>query len=532
MSRSIGRKILKSTMVGLVLGTIGIGVYHGFKYPDKLKEGWNNFWDEEQTIPNTPGVPDTPDNPDVSVEPEEPLTYTIKFTVDEEETSQTIANGGYATVPEEPYKQGYIFLGWSVDGQTVVEDVSTYTIKADTTFVALFEEITTTSASLFTFENGVVTSYIGEDLYVKIPETYSLGETKTVQKQFTDVSELYSHMSDNGLTTLTITDSEGNQIEVTQSSIWSATISYPVTASVEEQTYIDGTDYTVTELGQYIFRSSSVKQVILPSTLTTIQVQAFYQCNNIKEMIIPKSVTKIHYNSFMTLNSIERYVVEEGNTVYDSRDNCNSIIETATNTFFAGAGKSIIPNTVTAIGEHAFYNKGPKEIVLPDTVTTLNRYSFSYCKGLEKVTLGKGITNIPQYAFNQCSDLKEIVFSNTLKTIEDYAFQYCDGLTEISLPEGVESLGKKVFGLCKNLEKVILPSTLKTMGDEVFYVNNKIAEVVLNSTTLPTIGTKILSNANKDCKIYVVDELYNSYLAMDSLASYTSQIYKLSEKEN
>ena len=88
-------------------------------------------------------------------------------------------------------------------------------------------------------------------------------------------------------------------------------------------------------------------------------------------------------------------VVENGNTKYDSRNNCNAIIETATNTLISGCKNTIIPNSVTSIGSHAFYRcTGLTSVTIPNSVTTIGNYAFYGCTGLTSVTIPNSVTSI------------------------------------------------------------------------------------------------------------------------------------------
>ena len=96
------------------------------------------------------------------------------------------------------------------------------------------------------------------------------------------------------------------------------------------------------------------KNTIIPNSVTAIDYEAFSGCTSLTSVIIPNSVTSIHYSSFDGCPGLTSIVVESGNNVYDSRNNCNAIIETASNTLIAGCKNTIIPNSVTSIGDWAF----------------------------------------------------------------------------------------------------------------------------------------------------------------------------------
>ena len=98
----------------------------------------------------------------------------------------------------------------------------------------------------------------------------------------------------------------------------------------------------------------SLKNIVIPDSVTTIGDNAFRGCENLTSIVIPDSVTSIEYQAFRNCSSLTGIVVEEENPRYDSRNNCNAIIETATNTLVCGCSTTIIPDSVTTIGCEAF----------------------------------------------------------------------------------------------------------------------------------------------------------------------------------
>ncbi len=115
-------------------------------------------------------------------------------------------------------------------------------------------------------------------------------------------------------------------------------------------------------------------------TVTTIGDNAFRKCNGLTSVTIPSSVTTIGNYTFSICSGLKSLKVESGNTRYDSRNNCNAIIETASNTLIVGCQNTVIPNTVTCIGEDAFWGcSGLTSVTIPNSVTTIDRYAFYGC---------------------------------------------------------------------------------------------------------------------------------------------------------
>lgn len=165
----------------------------------------------------------------------------------------------------------------------------------------------------------------------------------------------------------------------------------------------------VQHIGKYAFYCcDDITSIALPNGLNSIGIAAFSNCN-IENLIIPKSVTSIGRNAFNETNELKSIVIEEGNTVYDSRDNCNAIIETGTNTLIRGCKNTTIPYGITSISNTAFY--GCQELVemeIPGSVISIGDNAFYCCYKLSSVTLPQSVTSIGADAFYNCSALASI----------------------------------------------------------------------------------------------------------------------------
>ena len=130
----------------------------------------------------------------------------------------------------------------------------------------------------------------------------------------------------------------------------------------------------------------------IPEGVTAVTSLAFYNCHHLKSLYIPASLTTIPFASFCGCRNLESIVVDKANSVYDSRNNCNAIIETTTNTLVSGCMNTMIPEEVEFIGHYAFAEcLGLKEIVIPDAVHTIGMDAFSGCSSLKVITFGKGL---------------------------------------------------------------------------------------------------------------------------------------------
>ena len=234
------------------------------------------------------------------------------------------------------------------------------------------------------------------------------------------------------------------------------------TATIPETVTYDGTTYSVTSIGSDAFSGcssltsltipnsvtsigssafygcSSLTSITIPNSVTSIEKGAFAYCSSLTSITIPNSVTSIGYNTFSGCSSLTSIVVESGNTMYDSRDNCNAIIETATNTLISVCQSTSIPNSVTSIGFGAFeYCSSLTSITIPNSVTSIGDYAFYYCSSLTSITIPNSVTSIGNYAFYYCSALADIYcYATTPPACDDITFMGVSMHCYIHVPAG------------------------------------------------------------------------------------------------
>lgn len=186
------------------------------------------------------------------------------------------------------------------------------------------------------------------------------------------------------------------------------------------------------EICQESFRDCvSLKSVLLPSGLECIGFGVFSGCQELTSIIIPSSVSDIHMTSFYGCNSLGSIIVEEGNAVYDSRYNCNAIIKTADNMLLIGYMNTIIPESITSIGEKAFmYCHKLSEMVVPESVKEIGIYAFQHCTNLRKLILSEGLQAIRWGAFWDCG-LTTVTVPASVREIEPGAF-WMSGLATLT----------------------------------------------------------------------------------------------------
>ena len=303
----------------------------------------------------------------------------------------------------------------------------------------------------------------------------------------------------------------------------------------------EGRDYAVTTIGTaaflYCFYLTSLS---LPNSLTTIEGDAFSYCSGFTgDLVIPNSVTTIKSGAFFTCYSFngdlvlgtgvttignwafnscdgltgmlnipsnvesigedafvyckfEGIVVDPENPNYDSRENCSAIITTSTNELAFGCKNTIIPNTVTAIGDNAFKGvTGMTSMIIPESVETIGNNAFALCFDLTgDLVIPNSVTHIGESAFFQCEGLDgKLTLGESVSYIGDMAFRRCSHISEaVSLATTPATLGNELGGM-----------VFAEFGIPVLTVPCGCSEAYMNSAWYDPIGMVGFYEFTEDC---------------------------------
>ena len=294
-----------------------------------------------------------------------------------------------------------------------------------------------------------------------------------------------------------------------------------------EVTY-NGQIYNVTSIASEAFMWEGITSIKIPNSVTSIGGSAFRECRKLTSIMIPNSVTNIEGNVLSGCSGLTSITVESGNIKYDSRNDCNAIIETSTNELITGCRNTTIPNSVTSIGDYAFeVCNGLTSITIPNSVTSIGDYAFENCNGLTSITIPNSVIKIGERAFSGCDSLTSITVPKTVITIGDHAFTGCNGLNSIlvesgnikydsrngcnaiietstnelitgckntTIPNSVTSIGDHAFTGCYDLTSITIPNSVTTLGSYVFSGCSS-----LTSVTIPNSVTSIEFGAFSGC---------------------------------
>lgn len=210
----------------------------------------------------------------------------------------------------------------------------------------------------------------------------------------------------------------------------------------------------------------------LPSSLKEIGDKAFNECASLTDVTIPASVDKVGDGAFNNCQALSKLTVDKANKTYDSRDGCNAIIETASNTLIVGCDASTVPPTVTAIGPEAFAGcSGLTRADLPASVTTIGYRAYYYCQNIRALSLPESVRTIGSYAFVGCDSLETVTIPNSVTTISYGAFLHDDHIKRLTIGSAVTLIDTWAF---KGLDAVTsLTSNIRDvsqvkMGEDVF----------------------------------------------------------------
>ena len=254
--------------------------------------------------------------------------------------------------------------------------------------------------------------------------------------------------------------------------------------------------------------------VTIGNSVTSIGNEAFYYCSGLTSITIPNSVTSIDDYAFYCCSGLTSINVDEGNTIYDSRDNCNAIIRRASNALIVGCRNTTIPNSVTSIGDYAFY----------------------YCSGLTSINVDEGNTiydsrdncnAIIEKASNTLiAGCRNTTIPNSVTSIGDNTFCFCSGLTSITIPNSVTSIGRSAFACYTALTNITIPNSVTSIGNSAFCDCSGLTDVYCYAKNVPTTNSNPFygSSYNTSATLHVPASSIESYQSVEPWKDFANMV--------
>lgn len=312
----------------------------------------------------------------------------------------------------------------------------------------------------------------------------------------------------------------------------------------------------------YTYKGNIVGSYVIPNNIMLICDEALMSQVSLISLTLGSGVTNIGKNVFNNCSNLSTIVVDSNNATYDSRDNCNAIIKTSSNTLIAGCQNTVIPNSVTSIGDQAFYScTGFTSVTIPEGVISIGKEAFRNCRNLTTVTLPNSIRSTSASSFegsaistvniNNVECLCNIKCDSTSNmwtnsdNIEARVYINGEELTDVIIPNGVTEINSGFHGL-KYIKSVVIPDSVTTINGYAFKDCKGILTVIIGSgitsirtyafercislqsftikaTIPPTVSNGYLDSTN-DCPIYVPSSSVNAYKTASGWSRYASRI--------
>ena len=267
----------------------------------------------------------------------------------------------------------------------------------------------------------------------------------------------------------------GSELQVTYIGPYSSSVqSYSGVVNIPDIVTYEGYPLPVTSIGVNAFAlCEALTSVTIPNSVTTIGNGAFWGCDHLTSVTIPNSVTSIGDDAFSGCRSLLSVTIPSSVT---------TIGEGAFNGC-TGLTSVTIPNSVTTIGEGAFNGcSGLNSVTIPNSVTSIGYAAFSNCSSLTSVHItdleawckivfsdsGSNPLYYSHHIFLNGEEIKDLVIPNSITSIGKYAFFECSGLTSVTIGNSVTTIGDLAFGYCRSLTAVTIPNSVTSIGGYAF----------------------------------------------------------------
>lgn len=285
---------------------------------------------------------------------------------------------------------------------------------------------------------------------------------------------------------------------------------------------------------------TNLTSVQIPNSVTTISEKAFYGCNYMEKIIIPESVTHIAETAFEGCSGEAIINCKIGDNAFEGASFSKVIIN---NTIVGKEAfmncvylKHIsLPNTITTIPYCTFQNCAIENMVIPESVISIEEGAFSGCAKLKNIVIPESVEVLGPYVFCDCPALQEIKMPTTMTSVGEGAFGNCTSLIECRIPDGVKSLEDKTFHNCRNLTTLHLPTTITSLSG-AFYGCDRLSQLHLADINTwlkltPTnpegfLGGEVPFAASGQGDIYVSGELLTDLVIPNNILTIHGSLFR------
>ena len=257
---------------------------------------------------------------------------------------------------------------------------------------------------------------------------------------------------------------------------------------------------------------SSLQELVIPSSVTSIGYAAFRGCSSLRELVIPSSVTSIGYAAFNNCSSSLQLSIKSSKFELIDNSIIVDILKKEVISCLNNKNNIIIPSFVTSIGERAFERcSSLQELTIPSSVTSIGKRAFFGCSSLRELAIPSSVTSIDERAFFGCSSLRELAIPSSVTSIGERAFRKCSSLQELVIPSSVTSIGEYAFFDCSSLRELVIPSSVTSIGYATFNncsslqlsIKSSKFELINNSIIVDILKKEVISCLNNKNNIII-----------------------------
>lgn len=303
-----------------------------------------------------------------------------------------------------------------------------------------------------------------------------------------------------------IFEEDSNAVVVSVAEGMHLPLSRDSTLILPDSVTFEGRTYVVDGVGRYAFHNrQEIKHVLITETIRHIDEGAFKLCANMESVHVSSSLDLLDAYAFSGCHRLNEIKVDICNERYDSRDNCNAVIDREYNSLVLGCQATRIPQGVTAIGDYAFVGQvGLSTLVIPEGVESLGVGAFEDCTGLSHVSLPQSLKSIGSSAFYGCVSLEEVYIPDSVRYIGVQVLAGCQRLRHIavSCKNGTFDSRQDCNAIVRTSDSELMQGCgatqivegIKSIGEKAFW------ESSLTGTHIPSTVAKIVPDAFGKCR--------------------------------